>query len=154
MAFESMAAIFSSTLIGLIMLISGGVYKRIRISASKSWQQVEGTIVHSGIERDAGADSNGYMVLVSYEYAVNGVPYTGSRVGFGKRFYLRRKSAEAVAAKYRVNFRVPVYFDPTKPDDALLARNYPDSIFLCIGWNRHAGCSRRLALLFPSTGRA
>jgi hypothetical protein len=132
MAFESMAAMFSSALIGLIMLISG-MYRRSRISASQSWQQVEGTIVHSGVERDPGHDSRGYRVLVSYEYAVNGVQYTGSRVGFDQRFYLRKKSAEAVAGKYPVTSRVPVYFDPAKPDDVVLARNYPDSIFLCIG---------------------
>jgi len=150
MAFQSVAAMFSCALVGLIMLISG-MFRRSRISASQSWQQVEGTIVHSGVERDPGPDSNGYMVLVSYEYAVNGVRYTGSRVGFGKRFYLRRKRAEAEAAKYRVDSRVPVYCDPAKPDDAVLARNHPDSIFLCIGGIVMLLLSV-LVLLFPSTG--
>ncbi len=150
MAFESMAAMISSALVGLIMLI-GGVYWRIRISASQRWQQVEGTIVHCGVEHDTGPDSNGYMVLVSYEYVVNGVRYTGSRVSFSKRFYLRRKKAEAVAAMYRVNSRVPVYCDPAKPDDAVLARNYPGSIFLCVGGIVMLLLAV-LVLLFPSTG--
>jgi hypothetical protein len=147
---ESIVAAFSTAFIGVAML-GTGVYRRIRISASQRWRQVDGTIVRCGVELDPGPDSNGYMALVSYEYAVNGVAYTGSRVGFSEQFYVRRKNAEAVAARYPVGSRLPVYFDPAKPDDAVLERSYPDSIFLCVGGIVMLLLAV-LVLLYPSTG--
>ena len=73
-------------------------------------------VVHCSLDRQAAhsggevwADSNGYRVAVSYEYSANGVRYTGSRVGLGWRFYVRRSSADAVIAKYRANIVETLY---------------------------------------------
>jgi hypothetical protein len=112
-------------------LIGGGLlavslYQRSRLQASQSWQQVMGTITKAEVEIVRDADSSGYQVSVLYEYEVNGVRYMGKRIRFSDRSHARKKRAQAELDLYPVNSSVTVFFDPAKPSDAVLSREYPD----------------------------
>jgi hypothetical protein len=81
---------------------------------------------------DDQQDSNSYVLLVEYEYLVDGARFLGKRIGFSKRTYLRKKRAQAELERYPVSTSVPVYFDPSKPADAVLVREYPDVMILIV----------------------
>jgi hypothetical protein len=106
-----------------LALIGYSIYQRRRIQASERWQTVTGTITRAEVVENKASDSREYNLAVSYAYAVNGSHYVGSRIEFGqRRAYLRKKTAEAQAARYPVNSSVMVYFNPEKPEDAVLNR--------------------------------
>lgn len=86
-----------------------------------------GTVREAGLQNYPG-DRN-YHIQLLYEYEVSGVGYTGQRIEFGRRGYARRKSAQTQLAHYPVNSSVIVFFNPEKPDDAVLERNAPYSLF-------------------------
>ena len=105
---------------------------------------------HEVRDRDrARRDSSGYAVSVSYDYVADGRRYTGTRVGFSRRQYARKKRAQAEAEKYPLNSSVAVYFDPEKPTDAVLTREYPDSMVMIVGG---AGLMGLAAVLFVWSG--
>jgi len=114
-------------------LLAAGVYQRSRLAASQSWPQTTGTITAGSVATEYSNDSTGYSVALTYEYAANGVTYTGKRIGFSRRTYARRSRAQAALDRYPVNSSVIVYFNPEKPADAVLMRESPDSIVLTVG---------------------
>jgi hypothetical protein len=131
LSFEPTIAIGACTLVGAGLLIYG-LYQRGRLRASQSWPQVPGTVIKSGVVDERGADSTGYTLFVHYDYDVNGVHYTGTRTGFGRRSYIRQKRARAEADRYPVSSQVTVWFDPAKPENAVLTRESPDSILMIV----------------------
>jgi hypothetical protein len=132
MTFQSTIAVVACILIGLALLLAG-LYQRKKLESCANWPQVMGTIRKAEVFRDPGPDSNGYFVRVLYDYSVDGAPYEGKKVGFADRAYVRKKSAEDVAERYTLNSSVPVYFNPEKPSEAVLTREYPDNklLFVC-----------------------
>jgi len=113
-------------------LLIAGIYQRNRIAASQSWLQTTGTITGGSVATECSNDSTGYSVALSYGYVANGVTYTGKRIGFSRRTYARKSRAQSELDRYPLSSSVIVYFDPEKPADAVLVRNYPDSILLIV----------------------
>jgi len=113
-------------------LLIAGIYQRNRIAASQSWPRAIGTITSGSIVREYSNDSTGYSVALTYEYLANGVTHTGKRIGFSRRVFSRSSRAQTELERYPVNSAVIVYFNPEKPGDAVLVRNYPDSIILIV----------------------
>ena len=132
MSFEFVMGMAAGSLIGGAFLVFG-FYQRSRVRASQSWPQTMATITKAEIVEEKDRDSRGYVVNVLYGYTVDGVSYTGQRIGFGKRQYIRKKRAQAELQRYPVNSSVLVYFDPRKPADAVLVREYPDNLILVMG---------------------
>jgi hypothetical protein len=99
------------------------VYRRLRIKAlvSANWPTASGTVTGSGLDKQT--DSEGgptYAAVVRYTYAVGGKEYRGDRLGWGGRNYTTHEKATAVAARYPVGQAVQVYYDPQRPETALL----------------------------------
>jgi hypothetical protein len=113
-------------------LLGVGLYQRSRMRASQDWLQTVGTIRKADIVVRSDQESTGYAVSVEYEYTAGGARYTGKRIGFSRRQYARKRRAEAELARYPAGSGVVVYFDPQKPSDAVLVRNYPDSVLLIV----------------------
>jgi hypothetical protein len=130
---EKTIGMAGSAVVGCGLLLYG-LYKKRQLRASQAWQQVTGTIAKADILRDTGPESNGYSVSVLYDYVVNGVRHTGSRIAFRQRLYVRKKRAAAELERYLVNSAVPVYYDPENPGHAVLTREAPDiPIFIVSG---------------------
>jgi hypothetical protein len=118
-------------------LIGGGLlpyaaYQRNKLQASRSWPQVMGKITKAELTIVRDADSSGYQVALLYDYVVDGARYGGTRIGFSQRTYTRKKRAQAEVDRYPVNSSVAVFFDPAKPSDAVLSREYPDNTLLFV----------------------
>jgi hypothetical protein len=131
MTFQTTLAVISCILVGLAALLYG-LYQRNKLQSCKTWPQAIATIRKAEVLRDTGPDSSGYLVSVLYDYSVNGASHQGSRVGFRQRAYIRKKSAQAVVDRYPPNTTVPVFYDPEKPSEGVLVREYPDNVLLIV----------------------
>jgi hypothetical protein len=98
-----------------------------RQMASKNWSTTKGEILRSDLEED----SDGWFPQVDYSYTVGKQNYTGQRIGF----YTPNSGAEAYAQKqlapYPVGKAVIVFYNPAKPEDAVLDRQVPLWRSLC-----------------------
>jgi hypothetical protein len=131
MSFEKTIGMAGGAVVGC-GLLAAGLYQKRQLRASQDWLQVTGTITKADLLRDTGADSNGYCVSVLYDYTVNGIAHAGNRIAFRKRWYVRKKRALAELERYLVNSSVPVYYDPEKPANAVLARESQDVPILIV----------------------
>ena len=103
------------------------VWKRRTMEArSAAWPSVTGRVIASSASEFTDADGNSTCSPhVWYEYVVGGVHYMGDRLRFGVTD-LPDVSREAVQnyvdTLYPAGADVTVYYDPDKPDSAVLDR--------------------------------
>jgi len=128
---ETAIGVACGALTGAGLLIVG-LYRRSKVQASQDWPQVTGAITTAEVTKESDGESTQYVVYVSYEYRVNGQRCIGTRIRFGKRGYVRKKRAQAELERYSVNSTVMVYFNPEKPEEAVLVRESPDSMTLIV----------------------
>jgi hypothetical protein len=69
--------------------------------------------------------STTYIVDLGYRYEVNGVVYTGTRLGLTPVRHPHREDAHAEAARYPPHSTVNVYYDPKNPAKAILTLEPP-----------------------------
>jgi len=82
----------------------------------ESWPHTDGVIRTANIERET---SRRYHASISYNYEVDHVPYTSTRIAF--EVYVGDKDrAQNLADRYSVGQRVQVFYSPTHPEDAVL----------------------------------
>ncbi|MDM7948111.1 DUF3592 domain-containing protein [Hydrogenophaga sp.] len=113
-----------ASLIAIVLGLGSGAYllrSLIRQHSSKRWPTTIGEILESNIEED----SDGWAPHVRYAYAVERKHYTNDRL----YFHLSNGSTERDARKhlspYPVGKRVTVYYNPRKPEEAVLDRRMP-----------------------------
>jgi hypothetical protein len=110
----------------LFILIGGGVLSwgsraTSKLSASKNWPTVRGTVVSSKVVEDStfgrGGKSNViYHTDVSYRFSVNGETYESNVFSLGApKSFVDRSDAEKVLAAYAVRREVTVYHEPGNP---------------------------------------
>ena len=116
---------------GLIVLVFGGLglYLIIHAQRSKrkamqshSWPVTKGIITEANIKTKEDEEyGTTYIPIVRYTYDVDGMGYEGKRIAFGSdmAFGIRKKAVEYLAA-YPVDAEVSVYYNPEKPNEAVL----------------------------------
>lgn len=88
--------------------------------AARGWSTVSGQITQSEIEVSRGRFDKFYTPRVSYEYRVNGVTYSGSRLVFGDASFTSEASARERAGSLQVGNQVKVYYNPRAPGQSVL----------------------------------
>jgi Protein of unknown function (DUF3592) len=130
-----------------IFLIYRTQQSKKKAQVSQSWPSTTGQITDSQVSRSQSTDSDGdtstsYSAQVAYTYQVGEQTYSGKQIAFGfNPSYSSESKAQADAARYPVGSQVPVYYDPSKPSDAVLQRQVSGSkvglilgiIFIIIG---------------------
>jgi len=109
---------------GVIVYIQ---YQRAKLRESEGWLQATGTITKSQVDVDDSVEGPPcHSCDVAYEYAIDNHSYTGKRIEFGQRTFTRvKKVEEHLRSHYPLNARVPVYYDPRNPAEAVLVRHVP-----------------------------
>jgi Protein of unknown function (DUF3592) len=130
-SFEKSIAMVSSAAIGSVLL-GCGIYQKHKVRESQQWPQSSGTITKAEVVYDTGPDPQGYCVNLTYDYVANDARHTGSRIGFRKQWYLRKKRAEEELARYPVNSSMRVYYNPANPAEAVLARESADGAMMIV----------------------
>ena len=118
---------------GLIVYIR---YQRAKLRQSERWGQVTGTITESQVQVDPTIEGPPcHWCDVAYEYVVNNRSYLGKRIEFGQHaFILVKKAEKHLRSHYPLNARIPVYYDPQNPAEAVLVRHvYHGTLWFWIG---------------------
>lgn len=116
------------------LLLGGGVgligwLMLRRARASRRWPSVEGRVLASGIAESgpsgrlgSGGHGRTATLRVSYAYEVDGSPFQSSRVSFHDAVTKSPAYARSIAERYPAGSPVRVYYDPSRPDQAVLDR--------------------------------
>ena len=85
---------------------------------SYEWPSVEGRVVDHAVTLGASKYKVDDALAFAYVYTVDDVQYQGVRFDFAGRNSVSR--SHELLAEYQVGSRVRVYYDPTRPDRAVL----------------------------------
>ncbi|HXZ24252.1 MAG TPA: DUF3592 domain-containing protein [Methanomassiliicoccales archaeon] len=103
-----------------------GVGSFLEAQDAQSWPTTIGTITDNYISQDwqsGDQHSQGQYVYypnVVYDYSVNGVQYTGTRIGITTGGSSDRSYAEGVLSSYNVGALVTVHYNPNDPSRSVL----------------------------------
>lgn len=108
-------------LLGVALLVATQVQVRSE-QASFDWSRAEGKIEASEvIERPTPTRRLvTFEPRVTYSYRVGETEHRSERIGFGDHFVTSRAEAEAIIATYPIGRVVEVYYDPARPEAAIL----------------------------------
>lgn len=117
---------FGSSVISLIFLAVGGglLFYGVRLwqnaRVSTNWPTVQGQVVSSSVRVDTDDEGTSYFADVLFTYVVNDHRYESDRVTFGQFGNGNRSRAQGIVDRYPVGGVVPVYYQPEKPETAVL----------------------------------
>lgn len=127
--------VFLAGSIALIVWASGAIFEHME--ASKTFQQTTARVIasgshtvrtkHDGVKRVKHQDLD-----LIYEYNVDGNRYTSSLVDFGENIRPTKLSVNHLLSKYPEGANVPVHYDPSNPDRAILQLAWPAENLLTI----------------------
>lgn len=109
-----------------IFLIVYGIRSKKKAQASQTWPSVSGRITAAEVKESTSTDDDdvtrvNYYPAVHYEYQIGDQAYTGKRISFGGIVATSSRSkAEKELTRYPAGGDVPVYYNPDKPEEAVL----------------------------------
>lgn len=124
------------TLIGLF-LAAKGVRDIQRARATSAWPATEATILSGDLDRTArieprGVTSSDYTPRIRYSYSVGDHTYVGERVSFVQ--LTSEHAARSVLERFSAGARVPVYYDPHHPAEAVLLRDGTNGLWAVVAF--------------------
>lgn len=119
------AMVIPTSIAGLI------VYKMGEVRRASRWTSAPGRIVASktrkvSTRQRGGAPSVGNVPDIAYVYTVDGVEHRGKRISIGE-IKADSPEVEATLERYQVGRTGPVFYNPAKPEEAVLERDPPAS---------------------------
>lgn len=112
--------------------IFSGVLLLARYTEPRTWETVLGTIESVAVvpvpeEEGFSAPGVRFRIEAAYRYPVGGTERSGTRVAMYDWIYPTRRSALAYLDRHglRAGSRVPVYYDPQNPDNAVILKRIP-----------------------------
>lgn len=107
-------------LIGLF-LSSFGLYFLYKEGNIRNWPTIVGTVQDTQIADFSRSSSTpSFKPIVTYQYSVNGKDYSNNRLTVISKTYGTLIEAEAIVAKYPVQQKVVVLYNPQNPQDSIL----------------------------------
>lgn len=121
------AALFAMAVPG--SLAGAILYKMRDVRRAARWPSAQGRIVRSKMRavrhKQAGeATTVSNVPAVEYVFIVGGVEYRGNRISIGE-IAAGTSEAEAALERYQVGRTGPVFYNPDKPQEAVLERDPP-----------------------------
>lgn len=111
-------------LIGGILLVLA-LNTRSSSDLSREWPEVDGVVLaaamqeYAHLETEVGKAKHTYEPVVTYQYTVNGHPFTNHRISVGaSRFNYR--TAEKILKRYASGTAVHVHYNPQDPQESVL----------------------------------
>lgn len=100
---------------------------------SESWPMTDGEITYSQIQISTDDDGTSYHADVRFVYVAEDRRYEADTVSFGQYGSSDRNHAAGIVARYPVGQRVTVYYDPAKPETAVLEPGVTLGSYLILG---------------------
>lgn len=132
---------------GIFFIIGGGLFcvgwwVRRKAAEAQTWPTAIATVTRSEVttHRSKKSGSNTrtvtYEPAVSYRYEVDGNTHSSGRMGFFSQNsrYVSRAKAEQILARYPVGAEVTIYYNPAKPEEAVIDNSPKGSgLFIAVG---------------------
>jgi hypothetical protein len=127
---------------GVVVVIFGSIFLAWALSAyakgdeAQSWPKVPGKVVQSGVVTSTDDEhAMLYSAYVKYNYTVNGVPYSSTRITPMDTGSTDPRPAISTITKYQVGQGVVVMYDPSHPGYSLLETDPGNSsiVFMVAG---------------------
>ncbi len=83
------------------------------------------------LQNSDGGDT--YSPEVTYQYRIQDSVYENTTIKFGENAYSSRRKADGIAANYPIGKNVTVYYDPEKPERAVLEPGVSAGSYIVIG---------------------
>jgi hypothetical protein len=120
--------LFGVLIITGIVVCSWGFHLYIKAQNSKNWPATNGKFLSSKVESywtRSGSSRRSrrvrmYRAKVLYEYSVDGIKYTSSKISFVGYNSSKRNEVKSIVDKYPKNKSATVYYDPENPEIAVL----------------------------------
>ncbi|MHA2227298.1 MAG: DUF3592 domain-containing protein [Candidatus Hodarchaeales archaeon] len=101
-------------------------------SSSRSWSTTEGTITSWSIKEgklDEDYDTIVYVPVIEYSYFVLDKQYRSEHIRLFKQpsYFSELEAKKMIDTRYPVGKKVPVYYNPKKPDQTVLEPGIKDS---------------------------
>jgi Protein of unknown function (DUF3592) len=129
------AAVFSA--VGVLLLVYWWILRR-RSARTKHWPAVKGVITESRVSFTRDSNGVNKSAVVRYAYTVAATPFAGGRINIGNS----TGNPDKAVARYPRGAEVMVYYDPGKPDLAVLEPGAAGVWF----WLAFAACSLLIGL--------
>lgn len=109
------------------LLLFFTIRTRKKSSASMSWPSTKGTITSSTVRRNSATDEDGhtnytFSPIVEYDYSANGQAYKGKTIHYGITASPSMATAQKEADRFTPGMPVTVFFNPEKPNEAVLEK--------------------------------
>lgn len=117
-----------------VFLIVWGIRSRKKAEESSRWPTVVGSISEAFIQENRNRDSDGYTTTtyipkINYQYQIGGQIFTGNRFTFGfEKSYGSKKKAQEALTAYPVGGQINVFYNPQKPEEAVLEQKAQGSV--------------------------
>jgi len=135
-------------ILSLICFVVGGVavfFGSGQIKAAKQsadWPTVQGTVVSSEVQQERNTSrSNGksrmkttYHAEILYDYVANGTTYSANKVSFGQVGGSSPAPARKIVNRYPKGKNVTVYYNPEKPETAVLEPGMSAAVYFLSGF--------------------
>ena len=105
--------------IGLSWLLATYIPTALEARRSSAWPHCPGKVIESAVLAKAVGEETQYAHIIRYSYDVGGVGREGRRFDSADETHSQRR-AEALAARYSAGSRVEVFYDPDRPEMAVL----------------------------------
>ncbi|MFA5261340.1 MAG: DUF3592 domain-containing protein [Candidatus Omnitrophota bacterium] len=120
---ESLFFLLFAALGGGMVYLGYTLYRKSQ--ASKSWPTTQGSVVSPEVTAHHSRSKKGhhrttYGADVQYEYTVDGVKYSSHKISFGEYRTNNSGQAQATVDHYPPQAQVVVYYNPDKPEEAVL----------------------------------
>jgi hypothetical protein len=124
-------------LFSLVFLLAGGagsyfllVRPVSQLLASRSWTETQCTILSSQVAEVSSSDGSTYKIDIRYSYIADGNPRESNRYDFRIGSSSGTAGKQAIVDRYPPGSRVPCWFDPGDPSEAVLSRGVAPAYLL------------------------
>jgi hypothetical protein len=96
---------------------------------SVAWPETTGTVLSSDVRHNShrfqGRSVRDFFPIVKYAYSVGGLSFTSEQISGDGRWSVGEASTREFVAKHPAGSSVTVYYDPDRPERAVLVRGAP-----------------------------
>jgi Protein of unknown function (DUF3592) len=103
-----------------------------QVAPVTTWVPAPATVLSTDVAATKNGNGSNYRPIVTYQYTVNGVPYTSQRVS-PLTESASRKWAQSVVARYPTGAAVTAWYDPKHPSNAIIDRHFSTMPLIIIG---------------------
>lgn len=118
--------------VGVLLFLLWGLATQfvdaVKTSEAADWPRADGLVITSALAKGCRGNAQ-FLPDVRYQYVVDGQTYIGRRIAYGVQACGSDSSAAIALRPYPEGRRVPVFYNPQAPGDAVLEVRRPSEVF-------------------------